>query len=54
MGLTFHFLNKLNNSHRNVTWFSGHSHYSWNDISFNGAGDIHYCNKDYSYIDPND
>lgn len=51
MGLTFHFLNKLNNDYPKTIWFSGHSHFSWKDTTF--SGEIHYCNKDYSYIDPN-
>ena len=51
-GLTFHFLNKLNNEYPRTIWFSGHSHFSWKDITANNTGDIHYCNKDYQYITP--
>lgn len=49
MGITFHFLNKLNNAHKNVTWFSGHSHFSWMDDSTKG---LHWTNKNYDYIKP--
>ena len=49
MGITFHFLNKLNKTHKNVTWFSGHSHFSWMDNSSKG---LHWTNLDYDYIKP--
>jgi hypothetical protein len=29
MGITFHFLNYLNNHYKKTIWFSGHTHYSW-------------------------
>jgi hypothetical protein len=49
MGITFHFLNKLNNTHRNTIWFSGHSHISWRDASTKG---LHWTNTNYDYIKP--
>lgn len=51
-GLTFHFLNKLNNYYPRTIWFSGHSHFSWKDLTYNNTGDIHFCSKDYQYIEP--
>lgn len=51
MGITFHFLNWLNDQYpQKAIWFSGHSHISWRDTSLNG--EIHWCNKDYDYIKP--
>lgn len=51
MGITFHFLNWLNDQYpQKAIWFSGHSHISWRDTSLNG--EIHWCNKDYDYIRP--
>lgn len=32
MGLTFHYLNWLNDNYTNVIWFTGHSHVSWREI----------------------
>lgn len=52
MGLTFHFLNKLNNDYPKTIWFSGHSHFSWKELAYNNTGDIHFCNKDYAIIEP--
>lgn len=49
MGITFHFLNWLNNNNKNVTWFSGHSHISWMDNSSKG---LHWTNTNYDYIKP--
>lgn len=45
-GIEFHFLNKLNNLYKNVVWFSGHSHISWEV----GCNIDHH---DYAYIMPN-
>ncbi len=51
MGITFHFLNWLNDQYPQKTiWFSGHSHISWRDTSLNG--EVHWCNKNYDYIKP--
>jgi len=49
MGLTFLFLNKLNNSYKNVIWFSGHSHFKWN---YNQFTDVAWTNKNYNYNAP--
>lgn len=49
MGITFHFLNALNNNNSNTIWFSGHSHISWQDTSVKG---LHWTNKNYKYIEP--
>ena len=46
-GIEFHFLNKLNNMYRNVVWFSGHSHLSW---QVDGHVDCH----DYPIVSPAD
>ena len=46
-GIEFHFLNKLNNLYRNVVWFSGHSHLSW---QVDGHVDCH----DYPIVSPAD
>lgn len=39
-GLTFWFIDKLNNEHKNVVWFSGHSHRNW----LEGVSE---CHNDY-------
>lgn len=44
-GIEFWFLNKLNNLYKNVVWFSGHSHISWETNN-------HFDNHDYSIISP--
>ena len=44
-GIEYWFLNKLNNKYKNVIWFSGHSHISW-DV------DCHFVNKDYEIVSP--
>lgn len=44
-GIEFWFLNKLMNSHKNVIWFSGHSHISWEN-------DCHFDNHDYEIVSP--
>lgn len=44
-GLTFWFINKLNNEHKNTIWFSGHSHHVWD------AG-VSYCENDYQVKEP--
>ena len=46
-GITFWFLNKLMNKHKNVIWFSGHSHISWEN-------DCHFSNKDYNIVSPSE
>lgn len=46
-GIEFWFLNKLNNLYRNVVWFSGHSHLSW---QVDGHVDCH----DYPIVSPAD
>lgn len=45
-GLTFWFLNKLNNDYPNAVWFSGHSHYQWSDDTNN------FCTDDYPIVQP--
>ena len=44
-GIEFWFINKLNNLYKNVIWFSGHSHISWET-------DCHFDNHDYDIISP--
>ena len=44
-GIEFWFLNKLNNLYKNVIWFSGHSHISWEN-------DYHFDNNDYDVVSP--
>lgn len=44
-GLTFWFIDKLNNEYNNVIWFSGHSHRNWND-------GISVCHNDYTIRKP--
>lgn len=44
-GIEFWFLNKLINLYKNVVWFSGHSHISW-------EVDCHFDNHDYDIISP--
>ncbi len=46
-GLTFYYLNKLNNLYKNVTFISGHSHWEW------GAKVPNFVTKDYPIIRPN-
>lgn len=49
MGITFHFLNYLNNTYTNTIWFSGHTHISWQDNTIKG---LHWTNTNYDYIKP--
>jgi len=44
-GIEFWFLNKLGNEHKNVVWYSGHSH-----ISFENG--CHFDNRDYPVVSP--
>lgn len=44
-GIEFWFLNKLQNLYKNVIWFSGHSHISW-------EVDGHFDNNDYTIVSP--
>ena len=44
-GIEFWFLNKLNNKYKNVIFFSGHSHISWEN-------DGHFVNHDYNIVSP--
>lgn len=44
-GLTFWFIDKLNNEYKNVVWFSGHSHRLWND-------NTSICNHNYTIKTP--
>ncbi len=44
-GIEFWFINKLNNLYKNVVWFSGHSHISW-------EVDCHVDNHDYDIVSP--
>lgn len=50
MGITFHFLNCLNNIFKNVIWFTGHSHLSWK--YGNAKKGLHWTNTNYKYILP--
>lgn len=49
-GLEFHFINKLNNLHKNVIWFSGHTHYQWEDAQYDDC--LVFCNKEFDYVKP--
>ena len=49
-GLEFHFINKLNNIHKNVIWFSGHTHYQWEDAQYDDC--LVFCNKEFDYVKP--
>ena len=49
-GLEFHFINKLNNLYKNVTWFSGHTHYQWENSSYDEC--LNFCNKDFDFVLP--
>lgn len=57
-GLQFYFLNNLNNKYKNVTWFSGHSCYSWEDgdpsfvNQFTGDQYLSFCDKDFDIYKP--
>lgn len=57
-GLQFYFLNYLNNKYKNVTWFSGHSGYSWKDGMLNFINDftgdqyLNFCNKEFNIYKP--
>ena len=44
-GIEFWFLNKLQNLYKNVIWFSGHSHLSW-------EVDGNFDNNDYQIVSP--
>lgn len=44
-GIQFWFINKLINLYKNVVWFSGHSHISW-------EVDCHFDNHDYDIVSP--
>lgn len=44
-GIEFWFINKLNNLYKNVVWFSGHSHLSWELPG-------HIDNRDYPIVSP--
>lgn len=45
-GIEFWFLNKLNNTYKNVIFFNGHSHISWE------VADAHFVNRDYNIVSP--
>lgn len=49
-GIEFWFLNKLNNTHKNSCWFSGHSHIQIADNIY--QKDITFCNSDYEVVQP--
>ena len=49
-GLEFHFINKLNNKYKNVIWFSGHTHYSWESEKIDSC--LNFCNKEFEYYRP--
>lgn len=49
-GLEFHFLNKLNNMHQNVVWFSGHTHIRWSNMCYDRS--LNFCTEDYDFIKP--
>jgi hypothetical protein len=46
-GIEFWFLNKLNNMYKNVVWFSGHSHISW-------ESNANIDNHDYNIVMPSE
>lgn len=49
-GLEFWFLNKLNNTHRNTFWFTGHSHIRTADDTY--QSDLMFCDNDYDVVVP--
>lgn len=49
-GITFHFLNYLNNTYKRSIWFSGHSHISWQES--NMLKGLHWTNQNYPYVAP--
>jgi hypothetical protein len=51
-GLEFHFINKLNNLYKNVTWFSGHTHIKWNNMKYDEY--LAFCDKDFDIVKPDD
>lgn len=51
-GMQFWFINKLNNKHKNVYWFSGHSHLTWNYNSDDALKCAHIDNHDYNIVTP--
>lgn len=51
-GMQFYFLNYLNNKYRNVVWFTGHSHFHWNDEKESGDKYINFCNNDFEIVKP--
>ena len=51
-GMQFWFINKLNNEHKNVYWFSGHSHLTWNYNSGDALKCAHIDNHDYNIVTP--
>ena len=44
-GIEFWFINKLLSKYKNVVWFTGHSHISWDN-------DGHFDNHDYEIVSP--
>ena len=64
-GMEFYFINKLNNEHKNVVFFSGHSHLTWSNmndkdvagttnITSNKFRNCHIDNHDYNIVKPSD
>ena len=49
-GLEFHFINKLNNNHKNVIWFSGHTHFLWENAQYDEC--LAFCNKEFDFVQP--
>ena len=49
-GLEFHFINKLNNKYKNVIWFSGHTHYQWEDSKYDDC--LVFCNREFDFVQP--
>jgi predicted phosphodiesterase len=49
-GIEFHFINKLNNLYKNVTWFSGHTHIKWDNIKYDEY--LAFCDKEFDIVKP--
>ena len=49
-GVQFHFLNVLNRKYPKTVWFSGHSHFIWDDKTYDTF--LNFCNKDFDYKKP--
>ena len=49
-GVQFHFLNVLNRKYPKAVWFTGHSHFIWDDKAYDPF--LNFCNKEFDYKKP--